>query len=84
MHNGGDTADFADDAAPTTEAHALSGDSALVDDTIEDYDAAVDDDTDIVAEPAPGRRRQIAKALRRPLAGVAVVAPLVMMLAVGG
>ena len=35
MHNGGDTADFADDAAPTTESHALSGDSALVDDTIE-------------------------------------------------
>lgn len=84
MHNGGDTADFADDAAPTTESHALSGDSALVDDTIEDYDAAVDDDTDIVAEPVPGRRRQIAKALRRPLAGVAVVAPLVLMLAVGG
>lgn len=84
MHNGGDTADFADDAAPTTESHALSGDSALVDETIEDYDAAVDDDTDIVAEPAPGRRRQIAKALRRPLAGVAVVAPLVLMLAVGG
>ena len=37
MHNGGETADFADDAAPTTEAHALSGDSALVDDAIEDY-----------------------------------------------
>ncbi|TDK93111.1 lytic transglycosylase domain-containing protein [Mycolicibacterium mucogenicum] len=84
MHNGGDTADFADDAAPTTESHALSGDSALVDDAIEDYDAAVDDDSGVVAETAPGRRRQIARALRRPLAGVAVVAPLVLMLAVGG
>lgn len=84
MHNGGDTADFADDAAPTTEAHALPGDAALVDDAIEDYDAAVGDDTDVVAETGPGRRRQIAKALRRPLAGVAVVAPLVLMLAVGG
>ena len=83
MHNGGDTADFADDTAPTADSHALVGDSEPVDDAIQDYDATVGDDVDF-AEAAPGRRRQIARALRRPLAGVAVVAPLVLMLAVGG
>lgn len=84
MHIGGDTADSADNAAPTTEFDALPGDSEPADDAIEDYDAAVGDDNDAVAEAGPGRRRQIARALRRPLAGVAVVAPLVLMLAVGG
>ena len=43
MHNGGDTADSADNAAPTTDSHALFGDSELADDTIEDYDAAIDE-----------------------------------------
>jgi len=84
VHIGGDTADSADNAAPTTEFDALPGDSEPADDAIEDYDAAVGDDNDAVAEAGPGRRRQIARALRRPLAGVAVVAPLVLMLAVGG
>ncbi|WP_110811617.1 lytic murein transglycosylase [Mycolicibacterium mucogenicum] len=84
MHIGGDTADSADNAAPTTEFDALPGDCQPVDDAIEDYDAAVGDDIDAATEAGPGRRRQIAKALRRPLAGVAVVAPLVLMLAVGG
>lgn len=84
MHIGGDTADSADNAAPTTESHALPGDSEPADDAIEDYDAAVGDDNDAATEAGPGRRRQIARALRRPLAGVAVVAPLVLMLAVGG
>ncbi|SEA97330.1 MULTISPECIES: lytic murein transglycosylase [unclassified Mycobacterium] len=84
MHIGGDTADSADNAAPTTEFDALPGEGQPVDDAIEDYDAAVGDDIDAATEAGPGRRRQIAKALRRPLAGVAVVAPLVLMLAVGG
>lgn len=84
MHIGGDAADSADNTAPTTDSHALFGDSALVDDEIHDYDAAVDDEAGPVGAAVPGRRRQIARALRRPLAGVAVVAPLVLMLAVGG
>jgi len=84
VHIGGDTADSADNAAPTTEFDALPGDSEPADDAIEDYDAAVGDDNDAATEAGPGRRRQIARALRRPLAGVAVVAPLVLMLAVGG
>lgn len=84
MLNGGDTADSADDAAPTLDPPALSDDSALVDATAEDYDAAVADQADAADEAVPGRRRRIAQAMRRPLAGVAVVAPLVLMLAVGG
>lgn len=84
MHNGGDTADTADNTAPIPDSHALFGDSALMDDTIEDYNAATDNAADPVDAAVPGRRRQIARALRRPLAGVAVVAPLVLMLAVGG
>lgn len=81
---GGDTADSADDAASATDPHALLGESALVDDTVEDYDAAVADEADPADEGVPGRRRRMARAMRRPLAGVAVVAPLVLMLAVGG
>ncbi|WP_375538464.1 lytic transglycosylase domain-containing protein [Mycolicibacterium sp. CBMA 234] len=79
MHIGGDTADTAADAAPTTDSHALFGDPTLADDAgVADYDA-------VVADAAlPGRRRRIAQALRRPAAGVAVIAPLVLVLAVGG
>jgi membrane-bound lytic murein transglycosylase B len=72
VHIGGDTAESADNAAPAQ------------DDTIHDYDAAVADEPELLDAAVPGRRRRIAKALRRPLAGVAVVAPLVLMLAVGG
>ncbi|MDR3665194.1 MAG: lytic murein transglycosylase, partial [Mycobacterium sp.] len=73
MHIGSDAADSADNAAPAADSHAQSEDPAVSEDTVLSYDAAV-----------PSRRRRIARALRRPAAGVAVVAPLVLMLAVGG